>query len=70
MGVRVEGQGVAEGGNRGPGGWDVGHEVVVGGAGEEGLVAMALGIVATVLFDVVCVRGAELGVYGCDNHDS
>lgn len=69
MGVGVEGEGVAEGGHGCPGGGDVGHEVVVGGAGEEGLVAMALGVIAAVLFDVVCVRGAELGIDGRDDDD-
>lgn len=58
LGVGVQGQGVSEGRDGGPGGGDVGHEVVVFGAGEEGLVAMALGVVAAVFFDVVRVRGA------------
>ena len=60
---------MAESGHGGPGRWDVGHEVVVGGAGEEGLVAMTLGIVAAVFLDVVRVRSAELGVYGRDEDD-
>ena len=69
VGVWVDGQGVAEGGHGGPGGRHVRHEVVVRGAGEEGLVAMALGVVAAVLFDVVGVRGAELGIDGRDDDD-
>lgn len=48
---------------------DIGHQVVVGGAWEEGLIAMALGIVATVLFDVVGVGGAEGGVDWSDDYD-
>lgn len=70
VGVWVESQSVAESGYCGPGLRDVGHEVVVGGAGEEGLIAVALGIVAAVVFDIVCVRGAECRVYGCDDDDS
>lgn len=69
MGVWVEGQGVAESGHGGPGGWHVGHEIVVCGAGEEGLVAMALGVVTAILFDVVCVRGTKLGIDGRDDDD-
>jgi hypothetical protein len=59
MGVGVLCQRVAEGRHCCPRGRNVGHEVVVVCAGEEGIVAMALGVVAAVLFDVVRVRGAE-----------
>lgn len=70
MGVWVEGQSVAESGHRSPGLRNVGHQVVIGSTGEEGLVTVALGIVAAVVLDIVCVRGAKLGVYGCDDDDS
>lgn len=70
VGVWVEGQSVAESGYGGPGLRNVGHEVVVGGAGKERFIAMTLGVVAAVVFDVVGVRGAEFRVYRCDDYDS
>ena len=65
--VRVQRHGVAQRGDRGPRRGRVRHEVVVGGVGEEGRVAVAVGVVEPVLFDVVDVRGAEGGVEGCDD---
>ena len=58
---------MAEGRHCCPRWWDIGHEVVVGSAWEEGLIAVALRIVAAVFLDVVRVRSAELRIYGRDD---
>lgn len=68
--MRVESESVSQSGYGSPRVRDVGHKIVVGGAGEECLIAMTLSIIAAVLFEIVCVGRAEGGIDRSHNHDS